>query len=84
MEEFEDIFSGEPTVAYSEKSIDHITKYRRQLGDVLFIDRLLTTIGVENGNFLYCHSALSCTCPVYVTWAHRCIHSRSLRSSTYL
>ncbi|KAL8684032.1 MAG: hypothetical protein Q9186_000062 [Xanthomendoza sp. 1 TL-2023] len=44
---FENIFASEPGFAYGEQTINKILKSRRLADKVLFIDRLLETLGIE-------------------------------------
>ena len=48
-EDFEDLFVFEPDYAYSEQIINKILKCRRSMENELFIDRLLKTLGIEEG-----------------------------------
>lgn len=44
---FEDVFAFNPDVAYKQQTVDDILRHRRTLENVLFIDRLLTTLSIE-------------------------------------
>jgi hypothetical protein len=57
VESFEGIFGPEPSVAYTGKLKDDITKHRRRFDNQLFFDRLLTAIGVEQGT-VHCFFSL--------------------------
>lgn len=44
---FEDVFAFNPDVAYKQQTVDDILRHRRTLENVLFIDRLMTTLSIE-------------------------------------
>ncbi len=47
-EDFDEVFAFDPLFAYSEQTINKILKCRTQsMENELFIDRLLTTLGLE-------------------------------------
>ncbi|KAL8818588.1 MAG: hypothetical protein Q9223_002813 [Gallowayella weberi] len=52
-EEFDTVFASDPTFAYGEQTINKIVKSRRLADKVLFIDRLLETLGIERPQELY-------------------------------
>lgn len=47
-----DVFGVEIDKPYRKETVDEIVRYRQEFGDQLFIDRLLTTLGVENGEII--------------------------------
>ncbi|KAL9027241.1 MAG: hypothetical protein Q9196_004205, partial [Gyalolechia fulgens] len=53
-ESFDDLFDFDPDYAYSEQIINQIIRYRRAMEDELFIDRLLKTLGIEQGQSTTC------------------------------
>ncbi|KAL8973738.1 MAG: hypothetical protein Q9197_002025 [Variospora fuerteventurae] len=52
-EVFEELFSFDPIFAYNEQTVNKILKCRRSMENELFIDRLLKTLGIEQGHDLY-------------------------------
>lgn len=44
---FEDVFAFNPDVAYKQQTVEDILRHRRTLENILFIDRLLTTLSIE-------------------------------------
>ena len=52
MDEFENlkqVFGADVDKTYHKETVEEIIRYRHELGDQLFIDRLLTALGIENG-----------------------------------
>lgn len=47
LNKFEDVFAFNPDVAYKQQTVEDILRHRRTLENVLFIDRLLTTLSIE-------------------------------------
>lgn len=58
-EDFEGLFQFDPIFAYNEQTINKIRKCRRSMDNELFIDRLLTTLGIAQG----LHTSPSPCCP---------------------
>ncbi|KAL9002901.1 MAG: hypothetical protein Q9188_004192 [Gyalolechia gomerana] len=54
---FDDLFDFDPDYAYSEQIINKIIRCRRAMEDELFIDRLLKTLGIEQGQLTVCFSS---------------------------
>lgn len=56
MEDYEDpkdVFGGDfDKTTHHKETVDEIIRHRQEFGDQLFIDRLLTTLGVENGEII--------------------------------
>lgn len=48
-EDPKDVFGGDLDRSYHKETVDEIIRHRKEFGDQLFIDRLLTTLGVDNG-----------------------------------
>lgn len=48
-EVFEELFSFDPIFAYNEQTVNKILKCRRSMENELFMDRLLKTLGIEQG-----------------------------------
>lgn len=44
---FGEVFAFNPDVAYKQQTVDDILRHRRTLENVLFIDRLLTTLSID-------------------------------------
>lgn len=51
-EDPKDVFGGDLDKIYHNETADEIIRHRKVFGDQLFIDRLLTTLGVDNGEIL--------------------------------
>ncbi len=47
--EFENVFGSNPNIAYDEETRRKVLQHRRSLDDELFIDRLLTALGISEG-----------------------------------
>lgn len=55
MDDYEDpkrIFGADIDKNYHKETVDEIVRHRQEFGDQLFIDRLLTALGVENGEII--------------------------------
>ena len=51
-EDPKDVFGGDLDRTYHKGTVDEIIRHRAEFGDQLFIDRLLTTLGVDNGKIV--------------------------------
>ena len=51
-EDLEYIFGPDVDKNYHRETVDEIIRHRQEFGDQLFIDRLLITLGVDNGKIL--------------------------------
>lgn len=55
MEDFDDpkrVFGADIDKNYQKETVDDIIRHRQEFGDQLFIDRLLTALGIDNGVLL--------------------------------
>ena len=50
-ETFASVFGSSHESHYDNRTIDSITRHRRLLEGVLFFDRLLEAVGIQNGVF---------------------------------
>lgn len=55
---FDNLFAFEPRFAYGEQTITKILKSRRLANKVLFIDRLLETLGLERRQYAVPYPAI--------------------------
>lgn len=62
MEDYEDfdlVFGADNDKSYPKHTSDEIIRHRQELGGQLFIDRLLTALGINDGELLIQHPTLS-------------------------
>lgn len=46
---FQAVFSFKPDIAFDQHTIDRILRHRGELGNELFVDRLLKSLGIGKG-----------------------------------
>lgn len=74
MDHYEDpeyIFGKDIDKPYHKETIDEIIRHRKEFGDQLFIDRLLTTLGVDKGEIIAVSRAEPLSWIFYANINHR-------------